>query len=93
MGPGASRRIALRKGHDEEEGERKRRLLVARAKADKGGEKVDMLREAKATTGGREREGGCGLCVCACVRVSDAVVSESERRLLLERGKRRLFLF
>ena len=38
MGPGAFRRIALRKGHDEEEGERKRRLLVARAKADKGGE-------------------------------------------------------
>ena len=39
VGPGASRRIALRTGYDEEEGERQRRLLVARAKADKGGEK------------------------------------------------------
>ena len=58
----------------------------------RGVKKVEMLREAKATTGGREREGGGGVCVCLCVRVSEAVVSESARRLLLERGKRRLLL-
>ena len=81
MGPGAFRRIALRKGHDEEVGERKRRLLVARAKADKGGE---TSRHATTSEGDYLREGergeGCGSCVRLCVLVSEAVVSESERR-------------
>ena len=93
MGPGAFRRIALRTGYDEEEGERQRRLLVARAKTDKGAEKS---RKATRSEGDNrrdgEREGGCSLCVCERERVSEAVVSESKRRLLLERGKRRLLL-
>jgi hypothetical protein len=69
VGPGAFRRIALRKGHDEEEGERKRRLLVARAKADKGGE---TSRNAARSEGDDRREGErgkCGVCVCVCVCV------------------------
>ena len=70
MGPGASRRIASRTGYDEEEGERQRRLLVARAKADKGGEKS---RNATRSEGDDRREvergRGCGVCVCVRERV------------------------
>ena len=64
MGPGAFRRIALRKGHDEEEGERKRRLLVARAKADKGGEKS---RNATRSEGDNRRDGERGGLRFVCV--------------------------
>ena len=67
MGPGAFRRIALRTGYDEEEGERQRRLLVARAKADKGGE---TSRNATRSEGDDRREGERGegaVCVCVCV--------------------------
>ena len=62
--------IALGKGHDKEEGERKRRLLVARAKADKGGEKS---RNATRSEGDDRREGerGGGRCVCVFVCESE----------------------
>ena len=62
--------IALGKGHDEEEGERKRRLLVARVKADKGGE---QSRNATRSEGDDRREGERGgvRCACVCVCVSE----------------------